>query len=885
MTSTAEPFRAAFTAGIGFPLDPFQERALDALDEGRSVLVAAPTGSGKTVVAEYAVARALTEGAKAFYTTPLKALSNQKYGDLVRRHGPADVGLLTGDNAVNGDAPIVVMTTEVLRNMIYAGSGALDGLRYVVLDEVHYLQNPYRGAVWEEVIIHLPSEVALVCLSATVSNAEEFAAWIETVRGSTAAIIEERRPVELVHHYMVGDRGAPRPHLLPTFVDGRPNGQAAVLDARAHTGGPRRRGRLYTPRRTEVVEALADADILPAIYFIFSRAACNDAVRQCLNEGVRLTTPEERVRIRELAESKLEALSDEDLRVLDYGAWISGLEAGLAAHHAGMVPPFKEAVEACFAAALVKVVFATETLALGINMPARSVVIEKLSKFTGERHEFLTPGEYTQLTGRAGRRGIDDLGHAVVLWSPFVPFEQVASLASTRSYALTSSFRPTYNMAANLIRRYRPDTARHLLNLSFGQYRADAEVVRLESQLERLRRTEAEARRLAVCERGDVFEYRALVQEARRARRGEDGEGGDGREQIRQALAKVKPGDVLLVPGVASGGRLAVVATARRRGGEVRVAGVNVDTRRIVVSARDLSAPPPVVAKVQLPTPYDPSSTRFLREVATGLRRLDLPDVPGSPSRKGGRRRGGSADGPDHPVARCPDVGAHLRAADRAERLRGEADRLERRIRGRTESLARQFDRVLRVLEEWGYVEEWGLTDAGERLARLYHESDLLVAEALGEGLFDELEPPAVAALASVFTYETRGPGAGSGPGRGLPTRTLRDRCQRVDALAGDLNRAEEEAGLPATRLPDPGFVELAYAWAAGRPLDELVGEDGMSGGDFVRNVKQLIDLLRQLAQTAPEQATARAARRAADDLFRGVVAASSVVEGAPGRA
>ena len=504
--------RAAFTGALGFDLDDFQVRALDAIDAGHSVLVAAPTGSGKTVVGEYAVARALAEGAKAFYTTPLKALSNQKYGDLVRRHGANQVGLLTGDNSINGDAPMVVMTTEVLRNMIYARSPALDGLRFVVLDEVHYLENAWRGPVWEEVIIHAPADVDLVCLSATVSNAEEFAAWLQTVRGAATAIIEERRPVELNHLYLLGDRGSDALALLPTFVDGRPNPEASELDSKFARNpgarGRRDRPRYYTPRRAEVVELLAERNMLPAITFIFSRAGCDDAVRACRAAGLRLTTSAEQAQIRAIAESKVEVLGDEDLRVLGYGEWLDGLEAGLAAHHAGLVPPFKEAVEACFAAGLVKAVFATETLALGINMPARTVVIEKLTKFTGERHEFLRPGEYTQLTGRAGRRGIDSIGYAVVLWSPFVPFDQVAGLAGTRTYALTSAFRPTYNMAANLVRRYPPDQAHHLLNLSFAQFRADADVVRLETQLERLRGQAAALREGAACELGDLDEYR-----------------------------------------------------------------------------------------------------------------------------------------------------------------------------------------------------------------------------------------------------------------------------------------------------------------------------------------------------------------------------------------
>ncbi len=859
--------RERFVASLGFEPDPFQLQAFDALDAGQSVLVAAPTGSGKTVVAEYAIARALEAGQKAFYTTPLKALSNQKYGDLVRVHGRERVGLLTGDNAVNGGAPVVVMTTEVLRNMIYAGADALRGLRYVVLDEVHYLQNPYRGAVWEEVIVHAPPDVDLVCLSATVSNAEEFADWVQTVRGSTRAVIEERRPVELVNLYLVGDRATQRPHLMPTFVDGRPNAEAAALDSRSlqrsdHRGRPRA-GRLFTPRRAEVVELLAERAMLPAIYFIFSRAACDDAVRQCLQYGLRLTTSEERRRIRAIAEEKVEPLTDGDLSILDYGAWLSGLEAGFAAHHAGLVPPFKEAVEACFAAALVKVVFATETLSLGINMPARSVIIEKLSKYNGERHEPLTPGEYTQLTGRAGRRGIDEKGHAVVLWSPFVPFEQVAGLASTRTYALSSSFRPTYNMAANLVRRYTPATARHLLNLSFAQYRTDADVVRLETQLERSSRALAEATAEARCERGDVEEYRRLLRAT--SSRSSD-------PRTAKALGRLRPGDVLRAPGGRTAGRLiAVLATSQRRGGDLRVIGLTADRRRLSLSPRDFTAPPPVLGRVELPTPYAPRTTAFQRAVAEALARVKVESAGGGPQPS---ERPSPAD--EHPVASCPHAGGHLRAAERAQRARRDVDRLEHRIRGRTESLARQFDRVLRLLVSWGYVDGWVLTGAGERLARLYHECDLLVAECVGAGILDGLDAPGVAGLASAFTFEQRKPG--SAPAARFPSPELRRRWLEIERTSQRLNTAEDEAALPPTRPPDAAFLAAAYAWTGGEDLEEVLGGEEMSGGDFVRNVKQLIDLLRQLSEVVPDPTTATAARVAADRMFRGVVAASSVV-------
>jgi ATP-dependent RNA helicase HelY len=661
-----------------------------------------------------------------------------------------------------------------------------------------------------------------------------------------------------------------------------------------------------------VVDRLGEESMLPAIYFIFSRAACDDAVRQCLADGVRLTTPEERRQIRAIAEAKVEALSDDDLRVLGYGAWLTGLEAGLGAHHAGLVPPFKEAVEACFGAALVKVVFATETLSLGINMPARSVVIEKLTKFTGERHETLTPGEYTQLTGRAGRRGIDEVGYAVVLWNRFVPFSQVAGLASTRTYALTSSFRPTYNMTANLVRRYPSDQAHHLLNLSFAQYRADADVVHLEAQLERTAAALADARRAATCDRGDVEELRGLDRAARRSVAGTSEQPPPHeslRTEIQAALDRIRPGDVVRVPSTVARGPVAVITTARRRGGDVRLGAVTVDTRKVLLRAADFHAPPRPVARVELPVPYDPSTARFVRQAAAALRRLDLDEDAGegdraedgaTPASKRGRARRGATDGgagregsgaaSSHPVAGCPQLRTHLRAADRADRLERERERLERRIRGRSESLARQFDRVLGLLRRRGYVESWSLTEAGDRLARIYHEADLLVAESLGAGLLDGLDPPSVAALVSVFTFESRGPGQAPSSGfdqgaqraRGTgPRSELQRRWRAVEALARRLNADEAAAGLPPTRALDPGFAEVARAWAAGDDLSHVIADEEVSGGDFVRNIKQLIDLLRQVEQVAPVPGTARAAGRAADDLFRDIVAASSVLDAA----
>ena len=866
-------------ARYDFELDDFQRRSIAALEAGQSVLVAAPTGSGKTVVADHAVLDALARGEKLFYTTPIKALSNQKFTDYVRLHGAERVGLLTGDNSINGDAPIVVMTTEVLRNMIYAASSSLRALRYVVLDEVHYLQDAYRGPVWEEVIIHLPRDVRLVCLSATVSNAEELADWISTVRGPTAAVIEERRPIELRNLYMAGDRGSERVHLLPTLVDGRPNPEAARLDAEA-IRGPRRRGRfatgggrqLFTPNRLDVIDRLLDEAMLPAIYFIFSRAACDDAVGRCIDAGLRLTTAEERDRIRAICEERTRSLADDDLAVLQWDRWLLGMESGVAAHHAGMVPPFKEAVEACFTAGLIKVVFATETLALGINMPARSVVIEKLSKFTGERHELLTPGQYTQLTGRAGRRGIDDLGFAIVLWSPFVTFEQVANLVSNRTFAISSSFRPTYNMAANLVRRYPPDEAHHLLNLSFAQYQADRDVVRLETRLEAAHERLERARSEVTCDRGDAEEYLELQQRlqtklANRPSRSRD---------VEAQLAKLRPGDVIRAPGGRNAGPAVVLSSSWRRGG-VQVRALTARRARLTLSVQDFEEPPRRLAAVEVPEPYQPNNAGFQRELVGRLARARLDDTATIEDREEDPAIAElQAEVAHHPVAACPDVDRHRRSWIQARRIERERASIERQVTGRTASIARQFDRVLQLLESWGYLEGWALTGRGERLARIYHEADLLVAECLEDGVLDGLDAPSLAGMVSVFTYETRGPG--DGPPPWFPTRESRERWAEIEARHARLNGAEEDHRLTLTRGPDPGFIGLAHAWAAGEDLGEVLEDEELSGGDFVRNVKQLIDLLRQLGDVAPDPATARAARDGADALYRGVISASSAI-------
>ncbi|WP_336645468.1 DEAD/DEAH box helicase [Microbacterium sp. USHLN186] len=811
--ASEHPQTLAFAARQRFELDPFQIDACYALESGRSVLVAAPTGAGKTIVGEFAIHLAMqTAGDKAFYTTPMKALSNQKFRELVDVYGPDEVGLLTGDTNINGNARIVVMTTEVLRNMLYAGSDALRGLRFVVMDEVHYLADRFRGPVWEEVILHLSPEVRLVSLSATVSNAEEFGDWLDTVRGDTDVIVSETRPVPLEQHVLVRD------DLLPLFDERAGIATAAVnqelLRIRSFTGSrydsnrraqeyssgrhagrqmqrPSRGGRrpvraANMPRvermdRPEVVRLLERASLLPAIFFIFSRVGCDAAVQQVRRSGVRLTTPEERALIREIVDDRTRALQDEDLDVLGFWQWRDDLERGVAAHHAGMLPAFKEVVEELFQRKLVKAVFATETLALGINMPARTVVLEKMEKFNGEARVAITSGEYTQLTGRAGRRGIDVEGHAVVQWTEGMDPQAVAALASRRTYPLNSSFRPTYNMAVNLIDRFGRPRAREILESSFAQFQADRAVVGLARKVRAAEESLEGYQAAMQCEHGDFLEYAAMRREV-------------------SDLEKKN----------------------RRDAGGPRVA-----------------------------------REKRMRKIQSLRNRMQRHGCHGCPDRE------------SH--ARWAERYYSLkRDTDRIRR------QIETRTGTVARTFDRVIDvlQVVGYLE--GEGDALSLTDAGRTMRRIYGERDLLVAESLRQGLWRTLDAPSLAAMASCLVYEPRRDEQNMGE-RGLPRGAFRLAYDATMRLWAELDELEHEFSLPRTEPLAPGLAAAMHAWARGGSLDRVLIDADMAAGDFVRWAKQTIDLLDQLSIVAEDGDLARTARRALDGVRRGIVVYTAV--------
>jgi ATP-dependent RNA helicase HelY len=910
------PVLKDFAGLYDFPLDGFQYRGCEAIEEGRSVLVAAPTGSGKTIVGEFAVHLALATGRKAFYTTPIKALSNQKYNDLVARYGADKVGLLTGDNVVNGEAPIVVMTTEVLRNMLYAGSRTLLGLGFVVMDEVHYLANRERGAVWEEVIIHLPESVALVSLSATVSNAEEFGEWLETVRGDTTVIVEERRPVPLYQHVMVGKRlldlfassdvdaaagfvkeGAPvNDELLKVARDDWAS--TRIKDRRtprgATRGGPKagqrnvgNGRRVWIPSRVDVIDRLDREGLLPAIVFVFSRVGCDAAVTQCLNAGIRLTKPEERDEIFAFVEESCRHLPPDDLQVLGYHDFLDGLTRGIAAHHAGMLPAFKQCVEELYVRGLCKVVFATETLALGINMPARTVVIEKLDKWNGETHAAITPGEYTQLTGRAGRRGLDVEGHGVVLWQPGMNPRELAGLASTRTYPLRSSFRPSYNMAVNLVHQFGRARSRELLEQSFAQFQADKAVVGLARQLRKAEDALEGYREAATCDRGDFMEYAGLRQRISDAEKGASkARKADLREEAVASLKELKPGDVIMVPtGKFAGWAVVVDPGWSPEGPRPYVVTSDRQARRLAMI--DFPAPVEAMGKVRIPKNFNGRNPQMRRDLASALRSKTHDLAPPRLTKQRGRDQTRTHADDEigrlrdqlraHPCHDCPDREDHARWAERFYKLDRDAQTLRRRVEQRTNTVARQFDRVCDVLTALDYLEGDTITDRGRHLMRLYSDMDLVAAESIRLGLWDDLSPSGLAAALSVLVFEARRPDDASSPR--LPGGAVREVIGEMVQLWGSLDALERDHRLDFLRAPDLGFAWVAYRWAEGDDLDDVLRVSDLAAGDFVRWMKQLIDLAGQVAGAAGASPLRETARQAIGALRRGVVAYDSLVD------
>ncbi|TMB98778.1 MAG: DEAD/DEAH box helicase [Chloroflexi bacterium] len=770
--NAVETLAEDFEATLPFKLDPFQREAIDKLDAGTGgVLVSAPTSSGKTVVAEYAIFRALREGTKVIYTTPLKALSNQKYHDFVREYGERTVGLVTGENTINDDAPVVVMTTEILRNLIYEDPKRLDLVNYVVLDEVHYIDDFPRGSVWEEIVIQAPRTIKLVGLSATIGNYREIAEWMAENRGGMETVFHNVRPVELKMWLAIQNR------FNPLFkedggIDQRTWTKAAEEEEASYRIG--RFTRLPSNDLLKVIEELRRLDILPSIYFIFSRRGCREALQRCSYHDLDLTTAAEKEAIDRVAAERLLGLKDRDEESL-FRRMVDSrlLRRGLAEHHAGLLPYHKEMVEELFQRGLIKVVFATETLSLGINMPARGVVVSSFTKFDGVSFSNLTTGELTQLMGRAGRRGIDVIGHGVILKESDIEIGTIYEVAMGPTLVVESKFLPSYNMALNLLRVYTPEEAEGLMERSFGQFQKRLAADRTQERLENVRARLEDIRRMwddSEVSIQEVAQYYKLE---------------DRRRAIRIELKRLR--------------RDAGAERRSRRGRHPRAQGhSNKLVQKLEIEAKGLL-----------------ERQRKLK------------------------------------VVRSPRFGEHLRRYGELRALEREVDAGEREATGQMDEYARKLRRLSRILADTGFLSANRPTDKGLFAARVYGENTILVAEAVWAGWLEGLTPEELSAVLVMLAAEDRERGRGRGgppPGpRRYPTPAIAQTARLVRSLYFRFADMEKDLDEPNLRQPSHDYIDFAYRWSSGEPLDQIPMPANVDIGDAIKAMKSLYSLLRQL--------------------------------------
>lgn len=831
-------------------LDRFQRDAIDAIERDESVLVTAPTGAGKTLVADAAIDRALARGARAIYTTPLKALSNQKHRDLRRRLGPR-VGLLTGDRAIDPNADVAVMTTEIVRALLDAGSALLDGVSVVVLDEFHYLRDPDRGSVWEEIVMDAPLSWQLVCLSATMPDPQRVHTWIDGIHPPTRLVVETTRPVPLNHLYAIGNIQDHPPLLLPMFDGDRINEVAVRHDGtRNVTRGEGRRQRdvrrPVTPRRATLLDSLREQSLLPAIWFMLSRLGCEHALDELLEDGVSFNDSEQAGRAGAIAELALAGLPSADTGAFDAHRWRAALEHGIATHHGGLLPVQREAVEQAFSEGLLSVVFATETLAVGVNLPARTAVVDRVVRPESQGGDLLGGDEFTQLAGRAGRRGLDEVGFCVVPWAADVAFYRVAGLAGGTPARLESQLRCTPTMVASLAGRVTSVVeGRERLNRSLFAHLAADRAGALQE--------ERTARAAELAALGPAKEPDGLRPEMPTVEAGAHKGTGDIPSLPTSAADSTTPGDGI-GPGdvIVDPSRPAplLVLERRDRRGETLFEVLGTDARRTTLGLRSFRLPPQVIGQLDV----DGWNSRVRGQAREAARRLLAME------RAGVIRVPGAAP-PPPPAAR--------RARDdqrRRARLQAQVDELDARTHAVRAELDHNLEATVALLQRRGHLDGFTLTPSGLLLRRLYHPQGLLVAEALAAGLFDRLPAEELAGVAAGFRA---GAGARSLFRTATNHRRVSERLRSIAELTVDLNRDEARLGMEPTLPPDALYADAMIEWAAGVGLGAaLAGLDAMPG-DFLRDVRQTIELLDQVRACATDPVLAERAEEAMTLLDR----------------
>jgi superfamily II RNA helicase len=854
----------SFKARYSFALDPFQLEAIRAIQDGKSVIVSAPTGSGKTLVAEFAIHATLARQRRIAYTTPLKALSNQKYADFCRQFGSDRVGILTGDVKVNARAAVIVMTTEILRNMFYAGG--LDGLDVVVLDECHYMGDEGRGTVWEEIIINAPKDVTLVALSATVKNIAEIADWISLVHRPIVPVTHPHRSVPL--QYLVADLSG-EIHAYETVR----NGKVRLL-GQEREGGYSDKGRWYTRRvvdPTVMLDELETRGWLPAIYFIFSRAGCERAMETVLAEGKPLLSKAQRQHVDEAireAVSDTPTIAESPLNQTIFQA----LGMGVGLHHAGVLPSVKRLIELLFERGLCKVVFATETMSLGIHMPAKSVVLQSLTKRTDRGFRSLTHNELTQMAGRAGRRGIDPEGKCVMALDVRDGLEDMMRVVDGPPEPILSQFKLGYGSVALLLATGQDmATIRRTVESSFGQYQNLKKIRGLEAEVASLEMAVADGRRFeAPC--GDfsrIGRYRvarAQVEQQRMAR-GKAGRGGA------RSAATAEPGRLALVRRK-SGASLGLICGVDRRRHRTLMTvllphGVTVQMKEGNIKRIFWQTPP-----LHLPRDWE----RRTKSVSEQLERLSIPDLV-----ERERNRGPEAELASIECHRCP-WGSQSKC-DHAwkgiEALEGRLGQKREMLDAFRNAYWQEFCRVVSVLERFGAVQDNKLLAKGQLIAGFRHDNELLVAEMVDRGVLEDTTLAEAAALCSCLIEESRSGDSAVARVFLKKRPKLKRKLQDLEAVAHTVLEVQRHHHLPMPVGVSTGFMPSVFRWASGEDDWSGIVEDSFGGheGDLIRALRRLIDLLRQLGEAAEvPPALAALLGRAARVVDRGIVLESALI-------
>ena len=838
-----------------FELDPFQQQAIAALNAGRSVVVCAPTGSGKTLIGEYTIHRALARGGRVFYTTPLKALSNQKLRDFRNQFGAQQVGLLTGDISINREAPILVMTTEIFRNMLYGtpigevGTSMVD-VEAVVLDECHYMNDRQRGTVWEESIIYCPPDIQLVALSATVANSDQLTDWLNLVHGSTELIYSDFRPVPL------------------EFYFGNPKGLYPLLDQSQKQINPRLKpknkggakvkgGRPESPTMSYILSELRYQDMLPAIYFIFSRRGCDKAVEELGELSL----------VNEQEAAALKVHIDEFLsRNPDAGraGQVEPLYRGIAAHHAGILPAWKGFVEELFQMGLVKVVFATETLAAGINMPARTTVISTLSKRTDRGHRLLTASEFLQMAGRAGRRGMDATGYVVTLQTPFEGAKEAAYLATAGADPLVSQFTPNYGMVLNLLQTHTLTEAKDLVERSFAQYLATlylrpqqqaiteltTELTKLDIQLapvdvkqlanyEKLSERLKEERRLLKTLQTQAEEVRA--------------------SEMAEIVPYVSPGTLLYLKGkyvqVSTPIPVVLVTKEKGRGQSPYLVCLSAENRWHVATTTDVVGlhPEGNTLKVEsLQPPVElvlkPGQTRRGTEetqaiaflIPSTVELIAAPEVIAQQQVVDAV----TAQLEAHPLRELGNPSNLIKRQKRRFVLQEEINERQAQFRGNQAHHWQEFLNLIEILRAFGCLQDVKPTALGQAAAAIRGDNELWLGLALMSGELDSLDPHHLAAAMCALVTETPRPDSWTNYAPPEPV---------IEALAGlkgtrrqlfQLQRRYQVA-LPVWLEYD--LIGIVEQWALGVEWTELGANTSLDEGDVVRMLRRTVDILSQI--------------------------------------